>query len=136
MHSQICHEREPSALLEFGLAARPLDRFTESEWSAGKEVAAALVAQIPRIKISDPLFHLLFCNLPGIVNDGRQDARFVYIYIPELLGQGVVVPNLAPQLPQIIHRDTKRPLGPDAEARHPLSVMLTTEGVELRKNVG
>src|SRR2546430_7732853 len=68
MYRQFGHHYKPCTPHELLLLLRPLDRLLIRVRRFIKQIPAYLVAQIPRIKIVDPLFHLASRNESRLSN--------------------------------------------------------------------
>src|SRR5690606_27492434 len=100
-----------------------------------EEVAATLIAHIPRIERAHPCIGLALGDLPGIVDDGGKDTRLVNAALPEIEGEPVIAAIPAGDLPKLDHGYPQRIRRVDPEAGHALAVHLPADRPEMRQHL-
>src|SRR5262249_12428002 len=83
---EIGQQSESASLLEFGSTFRPSDRAVPGGFSEHKEMATGAVANVPVVKIKDPLVHLGRRYFSGDVDESRENASVVDTRVPKLEG--------------------------------------------------
>ena len=89
-----------------------------------EQVKAHRVADGPVVEVAAPAVHLCRRHPRRVVDEARQQTRFVPAGVPECRGQFVVLPQVLGVLSQCAHRHAKRLVGHDRKARHAVAVGL------------
>jgi len=130
MDRQGRHQDERGPLHVLLLPPGPCDCFPGSMGRAVKEVAAGLVADVPRVEARHPGLHLLRCDLLGVVNEGRQDPGLVPAALPEPEGEVVILSQIFCDRAEGWHGDAPGSLRVDAEPGHAPDVLRISKGFQ------
>src|SRR5262249_44437735 len=130
MKGQARQQCEGGALLELGLAARPLLHLAPGVRRAVEQVKTGMIADRPAIEILAPAIHLRWRDAPRLVNEARKHPRLEPLRIPECGGQLVIAPEALAQVAQNADRDAERMIRWNREARHPVADPLAAEAIQ------